>query len=88
MKSLMNIPSLVLSAYLIRLLYTGASVGDALVVIGLSALYAGWVYMESKKQVPVNKEIINRIAELEESHKVMKDSVNGLKLVQGLKRNG
>lgn len=80
MKSLLNIPTIVLIAYLTRLLVTGASLGDAMVIIGLSLLYAGNSYLESKREVPANKAILDRIVELEEQNKVIKDHVNGLKL--------
>lgn len=86
MKSLMNVPTVALFCYLGRLLYTGASIGDSLVLTGLAALYAGWTYLEFKKEVPVNKAIIDRIVELEEALKVTKTQVDGLKLGSQLRR--
>lgn len=86
LKSLMNVPTIALFCYLGRLLYTGASIGDSVVIIGLSSLYAGWVYLESKKEFPVNKAILDRIVELEEALKVTKTQVDGLKLGSHLRR--
>ncbi len=85
MKSLLNIPTCVLVSYLVRLIVTGASLGDALVVIGLSALYGGWVYLESKKDIPVNKPIIDRLCDLEEQLKITKDNLANMKLSTQLK---
>lgn len=86
MKSLMNAPTIALFCYLSRLLYTGASIGDSFVLIGLSALYAGWLHLESKKDIPINKAILDRIVELEDALKITKTQVDGLKLGSQLRR--
>jgi hypothetical protein len=80
------LPAGLLTSYLIRLLVTGASIGDAIVIISLSTLYAGWVWLESKKQVPVNKEIQDRIVELEEQVKVAKDKINSVAIAASFRR--
>lgn len=86
MKKLVSFPALILSAFLIRLLVTGASIGDSLVIIGLASLYASWSYFESKKETPVNKAILDRVVDLEEIVKSTKETVNSLKLGANLKR--
>lgn len=86
MKQLMNLPTIALFCYLSRLLYTGASIGDSFTVIGLSALYTAWLYLESKKEVLVNKAIIDRVVELEEALRITKTQVDGLKLGSQLRR--
>lgn len=86
LKSLMNLPSIALFCYLGRLLYTGASIGDSFAIIGLSALYAGWLYLETKKEIPVNKAIVDRVVELEEALRLTKTQVDGLKLGSQLRR--
>lgn len=87
MRSHFNLPSIILASYLSRLLYTGASVGDALVIIGLSGLYAGYVYLDNKKQPQANKDLWDRVVALEEQLKIAKDKVNALSLASGLRKN-
>lgn len=62
-----NVPFFFLLAYIVRLLITGASVGDALAVIGLSALSAVIHYIEVNKPVPLNDEVIKDIAQIKAS---------------------
>lgn len=80
------LPSISLIAYLIRLLITGASIGDALVMIGLSSLYFAIYYYKGHIEEPVNKEIQDRIVELEEQVKVSKDKMNAIVLTSSFKR--
>jgi len=74
------LPPIFLISFLIRILALGATLGDAVVTIALSALYAASVYWGSKKPTTVNKAILDRLVELEESHKVTKDKVASLTL--------
>lgn len=64
-KKHLNFPTLILGIFILRLLITGAGIGDAIVILALSLLYGGWVYLDSKKEIPVNIEIINKIDTIE-----------------------
>lgn len=86
MKNHLSLPSLVLVAYVARSLYLGATLGDALVVLALSALYASNAYLENKKEPIANKELLNRVVDLEEQIKVTKETVHSIKLGSSLKR--
>jgi hypothetical protein len=55
-----KLPILLLSSFLIRLLITGAQFGDALVIIALSALYAGYYYLKVTKEPEANQELKTR----------------------------
>jgi hypothetical protein len=74
------IPTVAVSAFLIRLLVTGASIGDAIALTALLGLYAYQMFVDSKTQVPVNKEILDRIIYLEEQLKEAKTKVSALSL--------
>ncbi len=80
MKYLLNLAPIALSTYLIRLLITGATIGDSLTIIGLSSLYAFFLFLESKKQVPVNDDVWNRIIELEDRVKQHHDSISAFNI--------
>lgn len=77
---LLNLAPYALGTYLVRLLITGASLGDSFTLIGLSGLYAYFLFLESKKQVPVNKEIWDRLIALEEKSKTHQDNFNALQI--------
>lgn len=81
MLSVLKLAPLFVGAYLVRLLVTGASVGDSITLAALSALYAYFLFLESKKEIPLNKEHIDRIVELEERSKVHQDAINAFKIV-------
>ena len=61
-----DLSQILLSCFVIRLLVTGATVGDALVIIALSTLYGVYHYLEVKKVPEVNKDILDRLALVEE----------------------
>jgi hypothetical protein len=86
MKKAINLPAIALVAYLTRLLVTGASIGDAIFAVALCALYGFWCFTELKRQVPVNKAIMDRICDLEEQLKVTKEKVNSFHLGHYLKK--
>lgn len=86
MKILLNLAPCLLGAYLLRLLITGASVGDSLTIIGLSSLYAYFLYLESKKQLPVNQEVWDRLIEVEERVKQHHDSISAFNIKNTLFR--
>ncbi len=50
MKKYLNFPLLILSAFIVRPLLHGAGLGDALVIIGLSALYGAYYYLDLKRE--------------------------------------
>lgn len=81
-----DLPAFLLLAFLIRLLATGASFGDALVILSLSALVGFYHWVSDKKEPEVNKAILDRIVELEESTKLVKDKVNSINFGSTLKR--
>lgn len=86
MEKFLNFPTVILSLFIIRPMILGASIADALVIIGLSALYGFYYYNESKKEPIANKALVDRIVELEEQSRITKESVHSLKLGVGLKR--
>lgn len=86
MKNILSIPSLVLISFTIRMLITGADIGDALVIIGFSGLYAYYLFLESKKDVPVNKDILDRIVATEEQLQVVKSKTDSIMISTTLRR--
>lgn len=86
MEKYLNFPVLILTAFIIRPIYFGASIGDALVIIGLSGLYAAYYYLQSVKQPIANKDLIDRIVYLEEQLQLTRESVNSMRLGSSLKR--
>lgn len=82
----LNFQTLILIAFLARLLITGASIGDAIVIIGLSALYGYCLYQDNNKEAPANKELREKVSNIEEQLKASKDKLNALGIASGLKR--
>lgn len=80
MRSFFNLPTLLLTSLVIKCLYSGTGLGEALALLSLSALYAGQKWLELQQQIPVNKAILDRLVEVEEQVRVAKDSLNGLKI--------
>lgn len=74
------LPAILLSAYIVRLLLVGASIGEALVIISLSSLLGLKMYLEDNKEEPINDEIKKQITQLNEELKTIKDSVASIKL--------
>lgn len=66
MLKMISLPQILLSAFLIRLLVTGASIGDALALLSLSGIYAFYLYLESKKIPEANKDIKDRLVAIED----------------------
>lgn len=73
-------PSLLLSSYLIRILVTGSSVGDAISLFALCSLFAYNTFLESKKQTPVNKDVYDKISYLEEQLGLTKSKLSSIQL--------
>lgn len=81
-----HLPSLLLISYLIRLLATGATIGDAIVIIALSTVYSGYVWLESKKEPVPNQDIKNRLIELETAIEATKNKMNSISIASTFKR--
>lgn len=86
MQKLLNLPTLVLLAFLVRLLITGASIGESIVCLGLCALYSFHLYLDSKKIPVANKELIDRIVSLEESLQSTREKVSALGMGASMRR--
>lgn len=86
MRKYLNLPAFLVSAYVIRLLLVGASLGDSITILALSSLYFLTYYFKSHKDEPVNKLVIDRIVELEETVKATKEKMNSFSLGNHLKR--
>lgn len=80
------LPAILLPAFLIKSTIFGIDFAQAIVLIGLMALYAGWFYFEHAKEPEANKEIKNRLVDLEEQLKLQKDKVNAITLSAGLRK--
>lgn len=80
MKKVYNIPALILVAYSIRLLAFGASLGDALVTVGLCSVFALTLWIDSKKETPVNDSIKEEVKLLRIEVQKVADSQNSIKL--------
>lgn len=62
-----------------RLVILGASIGDAVALIGLCALYAYTLYLDSNKEEPINDQIKSEVEQL-------RNAVNALKVAKSLGR--
>lgn len=51
------LPLLAFLGFSIRLIATGANVGDAIALFGFAALYGFNLYIESKREQPVNDQV-------------------------------
>lgn len=80
MRFYLNLPTFLIISYVTRLLILGATVADAIVIIAFSSLYAGWIFLEYKKEKPVNNDILEKIKYLEEQIGATKDKVNSINL--------
>jgi hypothetical protein len=65
----LNMPAILLISFIIRLLAFGASIGDAGVLASLVALYSFYLLQQERKEIPVNKEITDRLEHLENNFK-------------------
>jgi hypothetical protein len=81
-----HLPVFLITAYLIRLLAFGASLGDAIVMIVLGALYAGYVYLDHIKQPEANADLKTRLGELEKIQTLLKNKVDSFSLGFSLKK--
>lgn len=57
---------ILVSAYLVRLMITGASIGDALVIASLTGLYGYWMYLEFIREPEANQDLRDKVAKMED----------------------
>lgn len=74
-----NASLLLLLALVVRSLLLGADIGDAIVIIALSAL-VGFHSFQQKRET-------DELDELKQDVKLLKDSVQGLKIERAVRRN-
>lgn len=65
-----------------RLVYFGASIGDALALAALAGLYGYQYYLETKKEKPVDEEYKKKIAYLSQEVESLKSSMNAVKIAK------
>lgn len=82
---LLNFPLIILSFFLIRLLITGASIGDSIVLLGLSGLYGFYYHNESKKEPEINEEFKKKIAVMQNELDSIKNVQNTIKISSQIK---
>lgn len=73
------IPMSAFCLFLFRLLYTGASIGDALALLTLAALYGWYLYLEAKTPIEDYSKLSKEIDQL-------KGNINSLKMGATLRR--
>lgn len=78
MKERLHLPSILLVSFLIKVLIKGAEFSDAIILTALSSLYFGTYYFKGHKDEPVNKTILDRMVELEEQLRVIKDKTSSV----------
>jgi len=78
--ALLNVPMLVFIGYGIRLILVGASIGDSLSLIAISALYGIILYFDYNKKPDVSQEI-----KIELDH--IKQNLALVKMTKGINTN-
>lgn len=74
-----------LVSFLIKLLITGASIGDSLVIIALAGLFAFCHYLESKKEEPINTQVKIELTKVKEELAEVKSGLTAFKLSNQLR---
>ena len=82
MNKIKSLTEILVSLYLVRLLLTGASIGDALVMLGLSGLYAFYMHLETKNVPEANQDLKDRIDAVEK----LAESANSKISVMSIRR--
>jgi len=82
---LLNFPLVILSLFIIRLLITGASIGDSVVLLGVAALYGFYYHTESKKQPDINKEFKDKFIQLQTEIENLRHAQNTIKIASQIK---
>jgi len=86
MSKYLNLPSFLLSFFLIRLLITGCGIGDSIALVALSSLYGFYCYLDSRKEPELNKDYKDRLLALEEQIKTTREKVNSITLGSHLRK--
>ncbi len=86
MAKYLNLPTFLISSFIIRLLITGAGLGDALVVLSLAGLYAGHLYLEHIREPEANPELRARLSLTEAMLEKVKNKVDSMNLGSFLKK--
>lgn len=86
MKFLLLLPAICLPTFLFKITVYGCNAAEAVVFTALCALYAGWFYMTKTAEPEANKELKNRLVDLEEQVKIQKDKVSSFTLTSGLRK--
>lgn len=82
---LLNFPLVILSLFIIRLLITGASIGDSIVLLGLAALYGFYYYTETKKEPEINVEFKEKFKQLQIEIENLRHAQNTIKIASQIK---
>lgn len=80
MNKIKSLTQILLSVYLFRLLLTGASIGDSLVILCLSGLYGYYLYSEDKKIPEANVDIKNRLLAAEKQMEATNNKLSAMQL--------
>jgi hypothetical protein len=75
-----HLGQILLSSFLVRLLITGASIGDALALMGLGAVYGIHIYLDAKKIPDPNIEHKARIDSLENKIQLLESKLGVMTL--------
>lgn len=86
LKSLSYLPIFLLLAFVIRLLFLGASVGDAIALLSLSGLYGYYLYLENNKEEPINEQTKKQLEQMNLDLREMKSTIQAIKLGNSYKR--
>lgn len=79
-------PHILIFSYLIRLLVTGASIGDALVIFVFGALLAGQAYLEHIKEPAANQDLRDAIKRIESTQENIKSKMSSISVAQTLRK--
>lgn len=70
-----------LCAFVVRLLVTGASIGDALALLSLASLYGYQEYIKTTKIEDPNAALVSRMVAIEEQSKKISSKVDAQSLM-------
>lgn len=80
------LPSGLLVALVIKVLVTGASIGDSFCMLGLAAFAGFHYYIESKKEKSINEEFKLEQIKVRVELEQIKSAMQSMKLLGGLRR--
>lgn len=82
---LLNFPLVILSLFTLRLLITGASIGDSIALLGLAALYGFYYYIEANKEPEINVEFKEKFEQLKIEIENLRHAQNTIKIASQIK---